>query len=47
MTEAAAGIYCSFAYLLKYVHAASANKASATIQRDESLNPVFLAMSQF
>jgi len=38
---------CRFAHFLKYVHAASANKASATIQRDESLIPVFLAMGQF
>jgi len=38
---------CSFAYLLKKVHAASANKASAIIQRDESLIPVFLAIRRF
>ena len=32
------------AYLLKYIHAVSANKTIATIQRDESLISVFLAM---
>ena len=32
------------AYLLKYIHAASANKTIVTIQRDEPLIPVFLAM---
>jgi len=33
------------AYLLKYIQAVSANKTIVTIQRDESLIPVFLAMS--
>jgi hypothetical protein len=32
------------AYLLKYIHAVSANKTIVTIQRDEPLIPVFLAM---
>jgi len=32
------------AYRLKYIHAVSANKTTVTIQRDESLIPVFLAM---
>jgi hypothetical protein len=31
---------------LKYVHAASTNKMIATIQSDESLIPVFLAMNR-
>jgi len=35
------------AYLLKYIHTASANKTMVTIQRDESLIPVFLAMNAF
>jgi hypothetical protein len=29
---------------LKYIHAASTNKITVMIQRDESLIPVFLAM---
>ncbi len=33
-------------YFLRYVHAATANKAIAMIQRDQSLIPVFLAMHQ-
>jgi hypothetical protein len=32
-------------YLLKYIHAARANNTIAKIQRDESVIPVFLAMS--
>jgi hypothetical protein len=33
-------------YFLKYVNAAIANKTIAVIQSDESLNPVFFAMTQ-
>ena len=40
----AIGFLDSGAYLLKYIHAASANKMTVMIQRDESLIPVFLAM---
>ena len=32
------------AYLLKYIHAVSANKTIATTQREELLISVFLAM---
>jgi hypothetical protein len=33
------------AYLLKYIHAVSANKTTVAIHRDELLISVFLAMS--
>lgn len=33
------------AYLLKYIQTASASSTTVTIQRDESLIPVFLDMS--
>jgi hypothetical protein len=33
-------------YLLKYIHAVSANRTIAMIQREESLISVFLAMSR-
>jgi hypothetical protein len=34
-------------YLLKYVNAAIANKTIAVIQSDESLIPVFFAMTKY
>ncbi len=40
----AAGIVV-LAYLLKYIHAVSANKTTVAIHRDELLISVFLAMS--
>jgi hypothetical protein len=37
----------AFLYLLKYIHATSASKTIATIQRDELLMAVFLAINVF
>jgi hypothetical protein len=37
----------TLAYRLKYIHTASANKTIATIQRDEPLISVFLAIKAY
>jgi len=34
-------------YFLKYIHAARTNKITVMIQSDESVIPVFLAMTAF
>jgi len=36
---------CIAAHFLKYIHALSASKATVKIHRDESLIPVFFAMT--